>query len=124
MLFQFFPPRSAFFLFCPQFGAGDQSAKILISGARLCDERITRRARFAKKSVLHRDLGADVSFELAFHCSQMKTWRTINAIAIEQSHGRHSVIGTSRDESFGQRSAFQKTECRAGVEFYVHLRKS
>ena len=50
----------------------------------------------------------------------MKTWRTINSIAIEQCHRRHLMRGTHLHELLGNRSAFEKTECRMSVEFDVH----
>jgi hypothetical protein len=50
----------------------------------------------------------------------MKTRRTIQTIAIEQGHGWHAQLGATNHQFFGQRSAFQKTEGGAGMEFNVH----
>src|SRR5579859_4306698 len=50
----------------------------------------------------------------------MKSRRSIDAIAIEQRHRRHAIFRAHRNQSFGQRGAFEKTESGSGVEFYIH----
>ena len=48
-----------------------------------------------------------------------KTLRAVNAVAIEQGHRRHLQFGRSLGEMFRRRSAAQKTEGTARVEFDV-----
>src|SRR5438270_13055838 len=50
----------------------------------------------------------------------MKARCAVYTIAVEQSHRRHAIVGTHGNQSFGQRGAFEKTESRSGMEFYVH----
>src|SRR5437868_10828023 len=52
---------------------------------------------------------------------QMKSRCSVNAIAVEQRHRLHAVVGTHSNEGFRQGSAFEKAEGRSGMEFYVHL---
>jgi hypothetical protein len=61
--------------------------------------------------------GADVSFEPDFIGREVKAWRAVDAIAVEQRHGRHVVVGTHANQFLGQGRAFEKAECGAGVEF-------
>jgi hypothetical protein len=46
--------------------------------------------------------------------------RTVDAVAVEQRHGRHVQVGAHGDQILGQRGAFEKTESRAGMEFDEH----
>src|SRR5579862_238738 len=68
------------------------------------------------------DFGSDVSFQSDAFGGEIETRRAIDAIAIEQSHGRHVVFGTCGDQVFGQSGAFEKTESGTGVEFNIHRR--
>ena len=66
------------------------------------------------------DLRANVCFEVEFLHGQMKARRAIDAIAIEQGHCRHLMGGAHLRQFLGDRSSFEKAECRASVEFDVH----
>ena len=59
---------------------------------------------------------------LEFHSlgGQVEAWGAVEAVAIEQGHGGHAQTGTGGDQVFGQRSAFEKAEGGAGVEFNEH----
>src|SRR5437762_2878369 len=52
----------------------------------------------------------------------MKTWCTINAIAIEQRERRIAEFGGAIDERFWERGALEKAEGGGGVEFDVRRR--
>ena len=45
--------------------------------------------------------------------------RAVDAVAIEERHGRIAEIGGAIDERFGQRRALQKAEGGGGVELDV-----
>src|SRR5579862_4231346 len=66
------------------------------------------------------DFGSDVSFQSDAFGGEIETRRAIDAIAIEQSHGRHVVFGTCGDQVFGQSGAFEKAESGSGVELDIH----
>jgi hypothetical protein len=44
----------------------------------------------------------------------------IDAVAVEQGEGGEAEVGGAGDEGFGQRSAFEEAEGRAGVEIRIH----
>src|SRR5713226_5691659 len=50
----------------------------------------------------------------------IKTRRAIDAVAVEQCHGRHVQVRACGDQVLGQSSAFEKAESRTGMEFNEH----
>ena len=79
-------------------GFGQERVTAAISGCQLC---------------------ADVRMDARLCCGFMKLRPAINAVSIEQGHGRHSQFGADAREFFGQGSAVEKTERGCRVEFNV-----
>jgi len=44
----------------------------------------------------------------------------VEAVAIEQGHGGHMLLGAGGDQVLGQGSAFEEAEGGTGVEFDEH----
>ena len=51
---------------------------------------------------------------------QVEAWGAVEAVAIEQGHGGHMLLGAGGDQVLGQGSAFEEAEGGTGVEFDVH----
>ena len=60
-------------------------------------------------------MGADSGFD----GREVEARRAVDAITIEERHGRHGICGTGADELFGQGSAVEKAEGGTGVEFNI-----
>jgi len=75
------------------------------------DDRIER---------LTRNFRADVRLDLGFVGGEMKAWRAVNAVGVEQRHGGHGELRACCHEFLGHRGAFEKAESRAGMKFDVH----
>jgi hypothetical protein len=65
-----------------------------------------------------------VGFDPHFFRRQVKARSTVNAISIEQGHGRHVKPGASRHQILRQGRTFKETESRAGVKFNVQVLSS
>ena len=78
-----------------QFHPGDEPAKILISLARGHQQRIAPALRGG-------DFRADMRANGTFFRGQIKTRRAIDSVAIEQRHGRHSVLRAHCGQFLGQ----------------------
>ena len=104
-----------------ELGGGDQSAEILISGASCSEERVVGGLVAFIFSFVFGDseFGSDVRFDFGVLGGEVETWRSVEAVVVEEGYGWHAVVGASADEGFGQGSAFQKAESRAGVEFDI-----
>lgn len=63
--------------------------------------------------------GSDVRLDAGFICGEMETRGTVDAVTIEQCHGRHFEICADLDDLLGQGRAFEETERGAGVKFGV-----
>ena len=50
----------------------------------------------------------------------MKAWRSIDAVTVEQRHGRHAQLCAHSRQFLGQGGAFEKAESGAGMELDVH----
>ncbi len=141
MLLQFVFAHRAFAFGRAQLHFGDQAAEILVAEAGRDKKRKAERiadcsifdCRFldfaslqlairqsGNRKFFARDFRSDVRFDSRFLCRHVETRRAIESVAIEQRHGRHLQVGAGRDQIFGQGSAFEKTESRAGVELDVH----
>ena len=81
----FFGQNMAFPFARAQFHARDQAAKILVARARFDQQRIA-------PAVRGRHFGADMRSNGYFLGGQMKARRAVHAVAVEQSHGWHSVF--------------------------------
>jgi hypothetical protein len=64
--------------------------------------------------------GADMRLDLRFIRGEVETRGAVNAIGIEERHGRHIEVSAYADQFLGQGRAFEKTESRAGVKFDEH----
>ena len=102
----------AFVFWRAQFHARDQAANVLVSFARRHQQRIA-------PAIGRGDLRADMRPHGKLLGGQIKSRRAIHAVAIEQRHGAHFMLGAFPGQRFGQRSAFQKTEGGARVQFDV-----
>ncbi len=72
-----------------------------------------------KSAILHRQVGTDDRTYALLSAGDRKSLRTVNTVAIEQGNGRQSELGRPRGELLGERSAAEKTEGAAGVQFDV-----
>ena len=61
-----------------------------------------------------------MGFDFRFVCSQVETRGAVDSIGVEKGHCRHLEVLAHADQFLGQRSAFEETECGAGVKFDVH----
>jgi hypothetical protein len=62
-------------------------------------------------------MGADFVL-LALH---VKARRTIEAVSVEERHGRHFQFGGSLDERFRQRSTLEKAEGAGGMKLDIRV---
>src|SRR5215469_8209813 len=121
---------SSSFFFFAQFVTRNETAKILISGPALDEKRQTYRPR--RKSIrhprrrpcqvsktFHGNLGADVRPNPYGLCRHVESWSTVNTIAVYQRNRRLSQLLRARNQIFGARSTFEKTECRSAMELDV-----
>ena len=69
----------------------------------------------------HRYFCSDVRLDLELFRCQMETWRTIDAVGVEQRHGGHVEPGTGRYQFLGQGRSFEEAESRAGVKLDVQV---
>src|SRR6267378_1592408 len=58
--------------------------------------------------------------EFFFFSGEMKAWRAVEAVAIEQGHCWHAKVVAALDENLGGGRAFEEAEGGAGMEFDVH----
>ena len=65
-----------------------------------------------------------MGFEADFLGSEVEARGAVEAIAVEQGHGRHAAGGANRDQVLGQSGAFEEAEGGAGVEFDVQVLSS
>ena len=77
-----------------QFHQRDQATEVLIPLAGLYEEG--DRADFGFRE-LNADFGADMRLDSVLLRREMKSWRAINAVAIEQGHGRQLQLETRGD---------------------------
>lgn len=54
----------------------------------------------------------------------MKAWRAIDAVGIEQSHGRHLEMGADSRHILWQGRAFEEAECTTRVKLNVQVLKT
>ncbi len=113
MFGQLFSGDRAFAFRRAQFHARDQTAKILITGPRFCQQRIA-------KAFNGGNFSPDVCANIIFPRSKMKARRAINPIAIQQPHRRKFKRHSPRHQIFRQGSPLQKTESRSRMKFDVH----
>src|SRR5438477_3758779 len=99
------------FAFCgAEFHARHQPAEVWIAGASFGEEWIA-------DAGCRSDFGSDVSLNPGFLCREMEARRAVDAVAIEEGHGGHSVFRAGAGEFFGQGSAIEEAERGAGMEF-------
>ena len=110
---QFFRRGRAFALRGAQLHARDEPAEVAVAFAG-------GRQQHVAGAVGAGDFRADVRAHPGFARRHVKARRAIDAVAVRQPHRRHAVAGAGGDQVFRKRSAFQKTESGAGVEFGVH----
>ena len=102
------------FAFCgAEFHSRNQAAKIFVALGGSDQQRIA-------PAVHASDFRADMRANADFLRGQIKSWCAIEAIAIEQRHGRHAERGAGARQFFGRRSTFEKTESGAGMQFDIH----
>ena len=70
--------------------------------------------------IAHRNLSSNVRPRACPCGSHVKARRTVDAIPVQQRHRRHIQLRAACHQQLRQRCAFEKTECRAGMKFYVH----
>ena len=92
--------------FGAQFHACNQAAQVPIALAVFAQQRIALAVRA-------RDFGADVRAHPRNFRRHMKTRRPIDAIPVEQRHGRNAQIGASGNQILGHRRPLQKTKSRS-----------
>src|SRR5262249_53926002 len=56
---------------------------------------------------------------IVLFCGEMKPRRTVKAVSVEQSHGRHIEMMGGVYELFWNRRALEKAECRPRMQFDV-----
>ena len=66
------------------------------------------------------DFRADVGFNAEFIRGQVKTRSAVDAIGVEEGHGRKIEPRADSCHILGQRRAFEEAESGAGVKFGVH----
>ena len=93
-----------------QFHEGDQTAKILVTGAGAHEDG--DRAEALTIRFLNAYLGADVCFDSVLFGGEVKARRAIHAVAIEQGHCRHFHRQGGGDQLLRHGGAFEKAECR------------
>ncbi len=86
----------------------DQAAEVLVALSRLAQQR-------PPGSVGARDFGADEGADADLFGRHVEAGSAIDAVAVEQRHGRHVEFGAGVGQFFGQGGAFEEAEGRAGV---------
>ena len=99
--------------FRTQFHARDQATEIVISLPHGDEQRVAPSAHAT-------DFRADVRLQARFFRREIKPRCAIQPIAVEQRHGWHAVGGACRNQRLGGRSAFEKAESGASMEFDIH----
>ena len=105
----------SFALFSAQLHAGDQPAEVLIAFARGRQQRVG-------VAVGAGDFRTDVGAEAGLFRRHVKTRGAVDAVAVHQRHGGRARLRAGSRHLFRHRSAFEKTETRACVQFHVHGR--
>ena len=76
------------FLGAAEMRLGQQLAEVLVTGAIFYQHR-------QDASILHRQFHADDRSQAVFAGGHGKSLRAVNAVAVEQRHGRHLELGGS-----------------------------
>ncbi len=95
-----------------QFDFGQQAAQVLIALARLGQQRVA-------EAFGRHHFGADDRAHAGFLRLLVEAHGARKTVAVEQRHGGRAEFGRARDQGFGQRRAFEKTESGAGVQLDV-----
>src|SRR5580704_1521580 len=109
----FFGQNMSLAFFGAEFHARDQPAKILVSGAGFDQDRIAPSVNGSK-------FRANMSLNRYFLSGQIKTGRSVNAVAVQQGQSPHSALGAFAGQIFRRTSAFQKAERGARMQFGVY----
>ncbi len=112
---EFLQGGRAFALRRAQFHAGDQPAKVPIAFAGSGQQWIGA-------SVGAGNFAPDVCPYAGFFGRHMKSWRTVDAIAVQQRHSGHIQACACAGKLFRHAGAFQKAEGGARVQFDVGAR--
>ena len=72
-----------------------------------------------ESAIFHRQVRADDRMYALLSAGDRKSLRTVNTVAIEQGNGGQSELGCPRGELLGERSAAEKTEGAAHMQFDV-----
>src|SRR5947199_2454464 len=96
-----------------QFHARDEAAEVLIPRARLDQNRIP-------EALGRGNFGADVSANASLLRRHVKAWSAVDAVAVEERHGRYVQLRAQGDQLLRRRCALEKAEGGSGMEFHVH----
>src|SRR5207249_960950 len=96
-----------------QFHARDEAAEVLIPRARLDQKRIP-------EALGRGDFGADVGANAGLLRRHVEAWSAVDAVAVEERHGRYVQLRAQGGQLLRQRSALEKAEGGPGMEFDVH----
>src|ERR1700722_8494919 len=67
------------------------------------------------------DFCSGVGAHPIFTCKGMKPGRAVNAISVQQGHGRHTELGSALDKIFRQRCPLKKTESAGCMKLDILL---
>ena len=107
----------AFALLGAQLDAGDQPAEVLIAFARGRQQRV-------RVAVGASDFRANMGANAGLFRRHVKARRAIDAVAVQKSHGGRARLRAGSGHLFRHRSAFEKAETGACVQFHVHRAKN
>ena len=111
---EFLQGGRAFALRRAQFHAGDQAAEVPVAFAGSGQQGIGA-------SVGAGDFAADVCPHAGLFGRHVESWRTVDAIAVQQRHGGHVQACACAGKLFRHAGAFQKAEGGARVQFDVSV---
>src|ERR1700676_5006499 len=94
------------------FDFGEEPAQVLIALARLGQQCVS-------ETFSRHNFGADNSPYPGFLRLLVEAHSARKTVAVEQRHGGQFEFGATCDQRFRQRSAFEKTKCRAGMQLDV-----
>src|SRR4051794_6455117 len=103
----------AFAFFRAELHAGDEAAEVLISRARLDEERV-------REAVGAGDFGADVRGDARLLRGEVEPRGAVDAVAVHDGHSGHVVLRAGAGQLLGVGCALEEGKSGAGVELYVH----
>ncbi len=93
-----------------EFGASDEAAEVLITGAVFGEESEAVWLGGV-------DFGSDEGSDTEFFCGEVEAWGAVDAVRVCDGHGGLVEVGAAGGEIFGKGRGFEEGEGGSGVKF-------